>query len=277
MPRVSVVMAVHDQLALTRACLDSLRATTEPFRLVVVDNASSDGTRELFERFPYPYPLRYVRNAANASVIGALNRGWRLADTEFVCILHNDTELCEPAWLSRLLAALREPAVGLAGLYGAKRVRRDGRFVGRTIVHSLAEGPTVRRPWEEVAVVDSVCLCLARNLIDAVGGFDDGYGFHHGLDRDLSFAVRETGRRCLVVHAPFRHRGGGTRTAAFDTEPERERRDLAARDAALARFARRWAHRLPCDVRPLDARLREWMRARVGGRRAVRASRGGGR
>lgn len=277
MPRVSLVMAVHDQLALTRACLDSLHATAEPFQLVVVDNASTDGTREFFEHFVYPYPLRYARNVANVSVIGALNRGWRLADTEFVCILHNDTELCDPGWLSRLLAALREPGVGLAGLYGAKRVRRDGRFVGRTIVHSLAEGPTVRSPWEEVAVVDSVCMCLPRNLMDAVGGFDDGYGFHHGLDRDLSFAVRETGRRSLVVHAPFRHRGGGTRAAAFGAEPERERRDLGEREAALAHFARRWAHRLPCDVRSLGDRVRDWVAARAGGRGHGDALPGGGR
>jgi GT2 family glycosyltransferase len=261
--RVSLVMSVFNGLALTRACMESLRATTEPFRLVVIDNGSTDGTAEFFERFAYPFPLRFERNPTNQSVIATLNRAWRAADTEFVCILHNDTEMVEPAWLGRLLAALAEPGAGLSGLYGIKRLRADGRYVGRTIVHSLADGPTVRPPWEEVAVVDSVCMCLRRDLMERVGGFDEGYGFYHGLDRDLSFAVRERGLRCLVVHAPFQHRGGGTRARDFADRPERERGDLAQRRTTLARFADKYRHRLPCDVRPLGARVRDWIGAKV--------------
>src|SRR5262245_33748385 len=188
--RVSIVIPVRNAVELTRACLESLTTTTEPFRLVVVDNGSTDGTPAVVERFSSAYPVEVVRNAANGSMIAGLNRAWRQTRTEYVCFLHNDTRMIEPRWLARLLAALGEPAVGLAGLYGAKRLRRDGRFVGRTIVHSLAGSPNVRWPWEEVAVVDSVCMCLSRAVMEAVGGFDEGYRFFHGLDRDLSFAVR---------------------------------------------------------------------------------------
>jgi GT2 family glycosyltransferase len=157
------------------------------------------------------------------------------------------------------LAPLASPDIGLSGLYGVKRVRRDGRYVGRTIVHSLAQGPTVRPPWEEVAVVDGVCLCLRRATLEAVGGIDEGYGFFHGYDRDLSFAVRETGRRCVVVHAPFHHAGGATRARDFSTRPALERQDLAQRRAAVARFARKFAHRLPTDVRPMATRMTDWL------------------
>ena len=48
----SVVLVVWNQLDLTRACLESLRACTTPFDLCVVDNASTDGTAEWFEEFP---------------------------------------------------------------------------------------------------------------------------------------------------------------------------------------------------------------------------------
>ncbi len=256
-------MCIYNGLELTQACLESVRATTEPFRLVVVDNGSTDGTREFFERFPYPLPLTFARNPVNQSVIATLNRAWRMADSEFLCFLHNDTEMIDPAWLARLLGALAAPGAGLAGLYGAKRLRADGRAVGRTIVHSLAEGPTVRAPWEEVAFVDSVCMALPRPLMEAVGGFDEGYGFYHGLDRDLSFAVRERGRRCVVVRAPFRHHGGRTRTRGFATDPERERADRALRDAALARFRDKYRHRLPCDVRSRRQRVGEWVRTKL--------------
>jgi len=261
-PRVSLVMCVFNGLEDTRACLESLRATTEPFRLVVVDNGSTDGTPDFFERFPYAYPLTFARRPANDGVIAALNHAWRLADTEVLCFLHNDTELGEPAWLARLLGALAEPRAGLAGLYGAKRLRADGRAVGRTIVHSLLPAPTVRAPWEEVAFIDSVCLCLPRGLMEEVGGFDEGYGFYHGHDRDLSLAVVERGRRCLVVHAPFRHHGGRTRARDFERDPTTARADLAMRDAALARFVQKWRHRLPCDVRAAHQRVGDWLRVK---------------
>ena len=75
--------------------------------------------------------------------------------------------------------------------------------------------------------------------------------------------MREAGRRCLVVDAPFHHRGGGTRTEAFARNPERERRDLRLRKIAADRFLAKWGHRLPCDVRPRPARVREWVTAKL--------------
>jgi hypothetical protein len=125
--------------------------------------------------------------------------------------------------------------------------------VGRTIVHSLEGGPGLAAPVVEVAAVDGVCLCLRRSLLEAIGGFDEGYGFFHGYDRDLSFAVRERGLQCVVVDAPFVHRGGGTRTG--ERAPVAAARDLDQRREALARFGVKWRHRLPSDVRGIGERI----------------------
>jgi O-antigen biosynthesis protein len=266
-PAISVVLVVHNQEALTRACLESLRPTTVPFELCVVDNGSTDGTESYFRDFPLPYVLRYVRNPANVGLICALNQGRRLAGGEILCFIHNDTEMREPAWLERLEAALGDGRrVGLAGLYGARRMRRDGRYVGRTIVHCLEGGPGMTAPEVEVAAVDGVCLCLRRSLLDEIGGFDEGYGFFHGYDRDLSFAVRERGLGCAVVNAPFVHRGGGTRTGA--RAPVAAAEDLEQRRQAMARFASKWARRLPSDVRGIPERILSYIGRRHEGVRA---------
>ena len=96
----SVVLVVYNQLGLTRACLESLRASAGgAFDLCVVDNGSGDGTRAYFEDWELPYPLAYHRNDENVGLIRALNQGARLARGEFVCFLHNDTEMCDPRWL----------------------------------------------------------------------------------------------------------------------------------------------------------------------------------
>lgn len=263
---VSVVLVVYNQLALTRACLESLRQTTLPFELCVVDNGSSDGTEPYFRRLPtFATPLRYERNAENVGLIRALNAGARLATGQYVCFLHNDTEMREPEWLARLRAAVDgDGGFGLAGLYGVRRLRADGRYVGRTIVSSLEGAPPLPTPVTEVAAVDGVCLFLRRALLEQVGGFDEGYGFFHGYDRDLSFAVREAGLRCAVVNARCVHHGGGTRTGAG--APRRTAQDLADRRAALARFTAKWRHRLPSDVRTLGERFAD--RVRRGARRS---------
>jgi GT2 family glycosyltransferase len=255
---ISVVMAVFNRLDLTRACLSSLRGATEPFELCVVDNGSTDGTEAFFARWTLPFPRRYTRNAGNVGLIRALNQGAALAAGDVLCFLHNDTEMRDARWLSRLRAALDEPGVGLAGLYGARRVRRDGRYAGRTIVHCLEGSANLRTDVLEVAAVDGVCLTVPRAVLESVGGFDESYGFFHGYDRDLSFAVRETGRRCVIVNAPFLHHGGGTRTG--ETAPVRAPEDLAQRRAALAHFAQKWRHRLPADVRTWRDRLSDRLR-----------------
>lgn len=254
----SVVLVVHDQVALTRACVESLERSSVPFELCVVDNASGADTVDYLDALARRLPLRYRRNDDNVGLIRALNQGAALATGDLLAFLHNDTEMRDPRWLERLEGALRSPAgIGLAGLYGVRRLRRDGRYVGRTIVHCLAGAETLRAPRAEVAAVDGVCLFLARDVLEAVGGFDEGYGFFHGYDRDLSFSVRELGLRCAVVYAPFVHRGGGTRTGERAPMPAAE--DLAQRRAALARFARKWQHRLPSDVRSWPERLRDWL------------------
>jgi GT2 family glycosyltransferase len=254
----SVVLVVHNQVALTRACVESLKHFSAPFELCVVDNASSDGTGEYLDDLERTRPVRYRRNNENVGLIRALNQGAELAAGDLLCFLHNDTEMRDPRWLERLSGAVQSSTrIGLAGLYGVRRLRRDGRYVGRTIVHCLAGHENLREPTVEVAAVDGVCLFLARDVLDAVGGFDEGYGFFHGYDRDLSFSVRELGLRCAVVSAPFVHRGGGTRTAA--DAPTSPPQDLAQRRVALARFAQKWRHRLPSDVRRYPERLRDWL------------------
>ena len=100
--RVSVVIVVHNQIGLTRACLESLRQTTRPFELCVVDNGLRRRTEASSARVARAPPLRYQRNAENVGLIRALNQGAALAGGDRLCFLHNDTEMREPRWLERL-------------------------------------------------------------------------------------------------------------------------------------------------------------------------------
>ena len=100
----------------------------------------------------------------------------------------------EPRWLERLHAALR-PARGSGSPVSTARAASgaDGRYVGRTIVHASEEAPLAPSRDGGRRRRRRLPLPLAATVLDAVGGFDEDYGFFHGYDRDLSFAVREAG------------------------------------------------------------------------------------
>ena len=118
-----MVLPVHNQLGLTRSCLERLSGTSEPFELCVVDNASTDGTEAFFRAAALPFRHRYHRSAENVGLIRALNQGAALAGGDVLCFLPNDAEIRDVRWLARLRAALEAPAVGLADLYGVRRRR----------------------------------------------------------------------------------------------------------------------------------------------------------
>ena len=114
---ISVVMAVYNQLALTRACLDSLRGTSEEFELCVIDNASTDGTAEYFTRAARYFSLRYHRNAAAVGGVAALNQGAALAAGDVLCFLRSGTEMKDVRWLQDRVTKL----TGLRGAVGDRR------------------------------------------------------------------------------------------------------------------------------------------------------------
>jgi hypothetical protein len=110
-PPVSVVVLSHDRAPLLARVLDALRAQDlGGAEIIVVDNASRDGSAELV-RSRYP-EARLIALAENAG-IRARNLGFRSARGELVLSLDDDVEVLEPGCLRRLRERFaREPALG---------------------------------------------------------------------------------------------------------------------------------------------------------------------
>jgi hypothetical protein len=103
-PPVTVVIVNWNGAHLLPDCLDALAAQDLPDRQMavwVVDNASSDGSRELLAR-DYPW-VRVLANPRNDGFAGGNNVALRQVGTPFVALLNNDARPA-PDWLARLLA-----------------------------------------------------------------------------------------------------------------------------------------------------------------------------
>jgi GT2 family glycosyltransferase/glycosyltransferase involved in cell wall biosynthesis len=218
MPRASVVIPIHQQVALTRACLAALeRAGLGGVELVLVDNASTDGTAALLEEMEGS--ARVWRYPVNLGFATACNQGARLASAPVLVFLNTDTEVHE-GWLEPLLAAVADPAVGVAGsrlLYPDGRVQHAGMALapGCTPIHihrgAPGDHPAVTRT-RDLALVTGACLAVRRDLFLESGGFDEG--FRNGFeDADLCLRLARRGlvaRYCgdsVVTHLESRSPG----------------------------------------------------------------------
>lgn len=202
LPLVSIIIPNYNGLALTSACLDSLRDQTHPAdrtEVIVVDDASSDGSvQHLAARYPWVHVLSLERNSGLAA---ACNAGARIARGDLLVMLNNDTE-AEPGWLAALLqAALAHPE---AGAVAGKMLLFDR----RNTLHNAGDVmgcdgiPRNRGVWQRDAgqyddspQVFGGCgggVAYRREAWEAAGGFDDRL-FMYLEDVDLAWRLRLLG------------------------------------------------------------------------------------
>jgi GT2 family glycosyltransferase/tetratricopeptide (TPR) repeat protein len=206
-PRVSIIIPVFNQLALTQQCLSSLASTTNGLNseVIVIDNGSTDGTPELFQTLGQAGTIRVVRNPRNEGFARACNQGAQVARGEHLLFLNNDT-VATPSWMEAMLEAASRPNVGIVGarlLYADGRIQHAGiRFINgvpdHVHRHAPADAPEVSQ-FTELDMVTGACLLISRALFLDLGGFDEIY--RNGVeDIDLCLRVRACGRK--VVYEP---------------------------------------------------------------------------
>jgi glycosyltransferase involved in cell wall biosynthesis len=165
--------------------------------VIVVDDGSTDGTKEEVEKFPVKYI--YQENAGPAS---ARNRGWRESRGEFVCFTDSD---CIPSrdWVSKLVGHYRlDGNVGAVG--GSYTVANPESL----LAYCIQEEISIRHSAmpKEVRFLGSYNLSVKRTVLEEIGGFQEGYKKASGEDNDLSYKILKHGhkilfdREALVAH-----------------------------------------------------------------------------
>ncbi len=201
---ISVVVVNYNGQHHLERCLPSLAAQTYPaFEVVVVDNASTDGSVEwLAAHFPN---VRVVGAPHNLGFAAGNNLGIRQARGDLIATLNNDTEV-EPDYLERLAAPMCEPRVGACAalmLEFEHRDRIDSAGIGLDragFAWNLHAGQRAENLGEtrEVWGACAGAALYARAMLDEIGLFDEDYfGFYE--DVDLAWRARRAGWKCLFV------------------------------------------------------------------------------
>ena len=112
-PLVSVVIPTLRGRQWLPACIESLRNQTfRDFDIIIVDNASQDGTREWLAGQP---DLRVIRNETNNGFAAACNQGMSASTSPFVALLNDDTR-ADPHWLQAMLEAMGNTEWGMGNV-----------------------------------------------------------------------------------------------------------------------------------------------------------------
>ena len=239
--KLSVVIITWNSAADIEACIDSINFSSE-FEVIVVDNASSDTTREKLGRFHH---LKLIANPSNCGYARANNQGLKLATGEYVLLLNPDTRI-ELGALDALGRYLDEhPAVGAVAprlvspdgttqfsirslptsasffweLVGISRLFPKSHLFGRWKMKYFDYSRTA-----EVEQPMASCLMVRKTVFDQLDGMDEQFPMFYN-DVDLSKRMADAGWKTVyVADARVVHRhGASTRQVRAKMIPESHR------------------------------------------------------
>lgn len=217
---LSIIIISYNTSDLLDKCLASIYSRPQllEFEVIVVDNASADGSAAMVER---KYPLvRLVANAANRGYAPANNQGLEICRGRHALLLNSDTEVLADALPALVRYADANPGVGIVG---AQLRNTDGTLQpsGNRIPTVLGQvwwslpfyrlfgsGPLGNRffdrnrDYEQIADVDEVsgaALLVRREVWESVGMLDVEYFFYF---EDVDFCVRAKKAGWRVVYLP---------------------------------------------------------------------------
>jgi GT2 family glycosyltransferase len=255
----SIIILCCNEIDCTRQCLESVRRHTRAdYELILIDNGSTDATPAyLAEVARWPEPARVVvlRNASNPGYAAGVNQGLAAARGRFLVLLNNDT-VVTPHWLERLARCATHdwPHVGMVGPvsnYAPTPQHVPAGYATLDGLEKFAERHRQEYAGQALAVerLTGFCLLLRREVLQAVGGLDEGYGLGYCEDDDLCLRAQQAGFRLAVALDVFIHHHGSRTFRAVGIDCQAQLR------ANLTRFQEKWGperaagYRLP-DTAP---------------------------
>ena len=202
----SIVIPAHNQLDYCRQCVESIRLGTQrPYRLILVDNGSTDGVAEYFDTVP---DATVVHAATNQGFAGGVNLGMEQAEGH-VLLLNSDT-IVPQGWLARLEDILEAHAdIGAVGptsncVSGSQQIETP-EFASIDAINAFAaaraqqHGTAVR----DVARLVGFCMLIRDTVAAEVGRFDEAYGIGNFEDDDYCMRILRAGYRLCVAEGAF--------------------------------------------------------------------------
>lgn len=217
----SIVIPTYNQLNMLRQCIKSITENTNsPYEIIVVDNASTDGTADYLRQAHGM--LRSKILDTNRGSTGVINVGLMMAKGKTIVLLSSETLVTEN-WLDNMMACLNsDDGIGMVGpvtndTAGDQHI--DVPYSNAAAVTEFARAnnqPDASR-WRRTDRLAGFCLLFRREIFEAAGYFDEGYQFRNFADDDFSIRVRLLGKSLVIAEDVFVHYcGNASKEAAAE-------------------------------------------------------------
>jgi len=259
-PLVTIAVVNWNGEQYIHRCLESAFAQTHrPIEVIVVDNGSTDGSREKIKA-RYGTACRYIDNADNRGYSPAMNQAIEAATGEFMVQLNSDAYLQEDFIAVSLAKMLSEPRLGAVGgrvfqwdgdhLTDVLRKAEGGRyyFRKRFQVRAYESEPRETTSFGPASCFPLLRMSMLKDVFDATGDYFDPIFFAGWEDNDLWFRMQLRGWSCVFLPAAYGwHVGSGaaagnttflTKSVQYRTRIVRNRLIIIAKDLPLALLAR---------------------------------------
>lgn len=253
MPRVSVIILTFNNLDLTKACLDSVlsRSDYPNLEVIVVDNASTDGTPAYLQEFGQSHPqVRMVLNSDNLGFAAGNNVGLSIATGDYLVVLNNDTVVTHGWVLTMLRHFQRVPTLGLLGPVTSNignEARIEISYPDLAHMPATALNYTLGRMGERYPMknVAFFCAMFPRSTYDRCGEISEDYGLGFFEDDDYCRKVEAEGLAIACAEDVFVHHH---LSASFNKMNDEKRRALVERNKAI--YESKWGPWEPHRYRP---------------------------
>ncbi len=206
---VSIIIVNYNTLKITQACIDSVFEKTQgvDFEVILVDNASTDGSRE---QFSCDRRIAYIYNDRNGGFGYANNQGMEKARGKYFFLLNSDTLLVNNAVKIFFdYAESHNPRT----IYGCYLQGPDGSYRGsfhyfpaftitqflRRIIYSQSYTPTYKDT--EVECICGADMFLPRIAYEECGGFDENI-FLYGEEGEWQYRMMLHGYHRMIISSP---------------------------------------------------------------------------
>ncbi|MDD5079059.1 MAG: glycosyltransferase family 2 protein [Candidatus Omnitrophica bacterium] len=194
-PIVDTIVLTWNGLDLIRSFVESYRACTLfPTRLIIVDNASLDGTAEYLANLlsTQNCEIKVITNQENLGFVDGMNQGIRESHAAFVCLANNDL-LFSPGWIDEIISVFeRNPGIGLlnpnSNSLGARRKDNESLESFSLSLKKKYQGVFVELPF-----CIGFCMFIRRDVITKVGGLSSEFAPFYFEDTDYSLKTRKAG------------------------------------------------------------------------------------
>ncbi len=204
-PPVSIVIPVYNRPQEISECLEALLQLHYPEdrrEIIVIDDGSTDHTREVVGR----YPVRFIAREANRGQAAARNLGVQQARGEIIAFIDSDC-VAEPEWLTELVPYFQDQRIGLVGGFVASYFQKTwlDRYESAASPLNMGRSLVMADSSDLDFYVPTCNLLVRKEAYLVVGGLDETRRF--GEDVDLCWKLRKQGYQQLYVPAgPVRHK-----------------------------------------------------------------------